>query len=53
MGNMTNERLILANDVEKLKVENIATGEILAVVTEDEITTANELIVVKLSFKND
>lgn len=53
MCNATGRRLILANDVEKLEVVNLATDQIIAVVTEEEVTTANEHIVVKLSFKNN
>ena len=35
-------------DVDRIIVENIKTGEQLAVITDDEITTANKDIVVRL-----
>ena len=34
-------------------VENTATGEVLAVITDKEITTASDVIVVKMRFDNN
>jgi len=38
----------MLKDVDRIIVENIKTGERLAVITEDEITTASKDIVVRL-----
>lgn len=40
--------MILSDSYEKLSVENTATGEVIAVVTNDTVTTASEEIVIRL-----
>ena len=44
---------ILSRDITKLTVINVRTGEEIAVVTNDEITTAGTEIVVKLTSNYD
>lgn len=44
---------VLSEDYSKLSVINKETGEEIAVVTPEQITTANEKIVVKLTPKYD
>ena len=34
--------------IDRIVVENVETGEVLAVITDDEITTASDEIVVRL-----
>lgn len=38
----------MLNNVDRIVVENTRTGETLAVITEDEVTTASEEIVVRM-----
>ena len=45
--------LILSNEYDRLVVENSETGEEIAVVTRNEVTTADDKIVVRLKPSED
>lgn len=45
--------LILSNEYDRLVVENSETGEEIAVITRNEVTTADDKIVVRLKPSED
>ena len=46
-------KLILSSEYDRLVVENSETGEEIAVITRDEVTTADDKIVVRLKPSED
>lgn len=45
--------MILSSEYDRLVVENSETGEEIAVITQDEVTTADDKIVVRLKPSED